>query len=221
VLATLTPAEPPDSPQGRKRRRLIEAATELFLRHGYRKTSVEDVAQRAGVAKGTVYLYFKNKADLLVHALIEEKRQHLQGIRAFFAPGLEPRARLRAWLRFVVERAPAMPLTAKLVSGDREIVQVLEEIDPDLERFANDLKIDFLSHAIAEICAPLQLASEELRDRARVLLGVYNSAGFFLDGRLRFGLSLERFAALLADMLVDGVASPLPEAQQVALGVKS
>ena len=39
---------------------------ELFERLGYRRTSVDEVARQAGVAKGTVYLYFKTKADLLV-----------------------------------------------------------------------------------------------------------------------------------------------------------
>jgi AcrR family transcriptional regulator len=40
------------------------AALELFVERGYAATRLEDVAARAGVAKGTVYLYFANKADL-------------------------------------------------------------------------------------------------------------------------------------------------------------
>ena len=47
-----------------KRRALLEAAYDLFLERGAAKTSVEDITSRAKVAKGTFYLYFKDKYDL-------------------------------------------------------------------------------------------------------------------------------------------------------------
>ncbi|SIO58850.1 transcriptional regulator, TetR family [Singulisphaera sp. GP187] len=48
-----------------KRSRIIVAAQRLFLRHGFKRTSIEDVANEAGVAKGTVYLYLDSKEALL------------------------------------------------------------------------------------------------------------------------------------------------------------
>ena len=47
-----------------KRRALLDAAYELFLERGTAKTSVEDITSRAKVAKGTFYLYFKDKYDI-------------------------------------------------------------------------------------------------------------------------------------------------------------
>ena len=47
-----------------KREAILGAALELFGRYGYRRTSVDDIARRAGVAKGTVYLYVENKEAL-------------------------------------------------------------------------------------------------------------------------------------------------------------
>src|SRR5512142_2099140 len=43
---------------------LLAAALELFVEKGYAGTRLEDVAHRAGVSKGTLYLYFENKEDL-------------------------------------------------------------------------------------------------------------------------------------------------------------
>jgi AcrR family transcriptional regulator len=43
---------------------ILDAAERLFTQFGYRRTSVEDVAREAGVAKGTVYLYFESKVAL-------------------------------------------------------------------------------------------------------------------------------------------------------------
>jgi AcrR family transcriptional regulator len=48
-----------------KRQAIVEAARDLFTTEGYETTTIADVARRAGVAVGTVYLYFKNKTDLL------------------------------------------------------------------------------------------------------------------------------------------------------------
>jgi AcrR family transcriptional regulator len=51
------------------RRRIIDAAAELFLERGYGATMLDQVAGRAGVAVQTVYFHFGNKATLLKHAL--------------------------------------------------------------------------------------------------------------------------------------------------------
>jgi AcrR family transcriptional regulator len=47
-----------------KREAILQAALELFGRYGYRRTSIDDIARQAGVAKGTVYLYVESKEAL-------------------------------------------------------------------------------------------------------------------------------------------------------------
>ena len=44
--------------------RILDAALELLQRWGYRKTTIEDIAKQAGVAKGTVYLHWKTRDAL-------------------------------------------------------------------------------------------------------------------------------------------------------------
>jgi AcrR family transcriptional regulator len=48
---------------------LIEAGLQEFARHGFAATRLEDVARRAGVAKGTIYVYFKDKEALFLAAV--------------------------------------------------------------------------------------------------------------------------------------------------------
>lgn len=48
-----------------KRQRILEASSELFSRTGYFATSMKDVADKAGIAVGTIYLYYNTKEDLL------------------------------------------------------------------------------------------------------------------------------------------------------------
>lgn len=47
-----------------KRNKILEASVKVFVRKGYYRTQMEDVAREAGVAKGTLYLYFKSKEEL-------------------------------------------------------------------------------------------------------------------------------------------------------------
>lgn len=53
-----------------KSQAILDAAERLFVRYGYRKSSMDDVAREAGIAKGTVYLYYSGK-EALFRALLE------------------------------------------------------------------------------------------------------------------------------------------------------
>jgi len=57
---------------GEKRDRILRAAIKIFSRKGFFNSKVSEIARAASVADGTIYLYFKNKDDLLI-SLFEEK----------------------------------------------------------------------------------------------------------------------------------------------------
>lgn len=54
-----------------RRRSILQAAREMFFENGFHHATVESVAERAEVSKGTVYLYFASKESLLAHLLLE------------------------------------------------------------------------------------------------------------------------------------------------------
>ncbi len=56
---------------GRTREKLVSAAMELFAQKGFDKTTVDEIVAKAGVAKGTFYLYFKSKDDLIKELAFE------------------------------------------------------------------------------------------------------------------------------------------------------
>ena len=55
-----------------RRTQLLDAARESFATHGMAGTTVDGIARRAGVAKGTVYLYYKSKEEILKQVLEED-----------------------------------------------------------------------------------------------------------------------------------------------------
>ena len=62
-----------------KKEKIIEAAVKVFAKKGFYTANVKDVAKEAGVADGTIYLYFKNKEDLLI-SLFEHKMKSILDI---------------------------------------------------------------------------------------------------------------------------------------------
>jgi TetR/AcrR family fatty acid metabolism transcriptional regulator len=59
-----------------KYRKIIAAATKIFSQKGFFKAKVSEIAREAGIADGTVYIYFKHKDDILI-SLFEEKMQEV------------------------------------------------------------------------------------------------------------------------------------------------
>ncbi|MBO8162131.1 MAG: TetR/AcrR family transcriptional regulator [Brevibacillus sp.] len=55
-----------------REQRILDAAADLFIHYGYDKTTVDDIARKAGISKGAIYLYFKSKDELFKSLLIRE-----------------------------------------------------------------------------------------------------------------------------------------------------
>jgi TetR/AcrR family transcriptional regulator, fatty acid metabolism regulator protein len=78
-----------------KARAILRAAAKVFARSGYFNAKVSDVAREAGVADGTVYLYFKNKDDLLSSIFSTAMEEFLSRARTELAEVPDPCERLR------------------------------------------------------------------------------------------------------------------------------
>lgn len=61
-----------------KNNRLLEAAYQLFLEQGFDAVSIQEIADRAGIAKGTFYLYFRDKDDLRQHVITQKSNELFQ-----------------------------------------------------------------------------------------------------------------------------------------------
>lgn len=83
-------------PNPRKRRKdarpgeLMRAALEVFVERGFAATRLDEVAQRAGVSKGTVYLYFESKEALFKAAVEAAMTPALEAAEALAADATKP-----------------------------------------------------------------------------------------------------------------------------------
>ena len=100
-----------------KRRRILDAAVVEIARHGYYGTTVSTVARRAGVADGTIYLYFKNKEDILVSVFQRAMRRFIDEAQRIVDDGA---ADAEAKLRRVVG------LHLGLLGEDRDLAVIFQ-----------------------------------------------------------------------------------------------
>lgn len=82
---------------------ILDAARSVFSRDGYSESSVEDVAAEAGIAKGTVYLYFKSKEDLYLAAVLRDFRALSNYARAEMDRAPRLKEKVEAFLRVRLE----------------------------------------------------------------------------------------------------------------------
>jgi TetR/AcrR family fatty acid metabolism transcriptional regulator len=121
-----------------KRAAILRAATDVFAARGFFNAQVADVARAAGVAAGTVYLYFRSKDDLLVSIFERTMRTAIADGRACIAPLSDPIQQLRALARVHLDR----------LGRDRNLAVVfqveLRQSTKFMERFSATLLREYL-----------------------------------------------------------------------------
>lgn len=98
-----------------KRRIITEAAVEVFAQKGFHQARVSDVARRAGVADGTIYLYFKNKEDLLLSIFEEKMKVLLTGLGEALEGIDDPIERIRSFACFHLSTVRKNRATAEVL----------------------------------------------------------------------------------------------------------
>jgi TetR/AcrR family fatty acid metabolism transcriptional regulator len=89
---------PPE--RAEKHEKILEAAISVFAEKGFHHARIADIARRAGVADGTIYLYFRNKDDVLLTIFEEKMGMLLAGLREALAGTEDPLDRVRVFARY-------------------------------------------------------------------------------------------------------------------------
>lgn len=186
-----------------KRERILRAATRVFARKGFYATKVSEVAKAAGVADGTIYLYFKNKDDLLV-SLFEDR---IMLLLATLERALSERPTPRDRLRCVIE------LQLGLLEGERDLAEVitvnLRQSTRLMKQYAAPKFLLYLD-TIARVIAEGQKSGEFRADAsphlvARTIFGALDGITMtWALGKAEAG-GLSRAATQVADLLLQGL----------------
>ncbi len=125
---------------GDKRERILAAAERVFARRGFFAARVSEIAKDAGVADGTIYLYFKNKDDLLISLFESRMKQVNEVLRVAIAavPDAPPLDQLRAFIRAYLRLVHDEPAAAEVLTIE------LRQSSKFMKEYENPQFADFL-----------------------------------------------------------------------------
>jgi len=193
----------PDTVLVSKRDAILRAAIDVFAERGFFNAQVADVARAAGVAAGTVYLYFRSKDDILIQLFERTMREAFAEARAAAAEVQDPAERLRILARLHLER----------LGRDRNLAIVfqveLRQSVKFMERLSSTLLRDYLGHIRSAFAdgqaAGVFRAEFNPTTAAKMFFGALDemATNWILSGR-RY--SLEADADAVVDLFLQGAA---------------
>lgn len=186
---------------------ILDAADRLLARYGYRKMTMDDLAQEVGVGKGTLYLHFRSKEDIALSRVDRIVRRLVLRLREIAAQEKQPAEKLREMLVLrVMFRFDAVQHYTESISEvlrdirprllDRHVQHFQSEAEVFAEVFREGVRRGFfrrlepLETAHAWLTAtnsllPFSLSARELGKRREVHQMVTRIADLLLEGALK------------------------------------
>ena len=198
---------PDESPKQRQKRlRILRVAHQQFLTSGYRKASIQEIATGSGVSKGSIYLYFNSKAELLFQVLAFESEAYIEQLLLVLEREDPPIEQLRQFLDLGLKQNDASPLLAKLRARDGDLQFALLEVDPDQGVVRDYLQTEvLLLEGLISATLTSPVSPPRLRQMTKILYDVV--AGYvLLPASLRQTSREER--ASMIDYLLAGLRQP-------------
>ena len=110
---------------------ILESAIKVFARKGFHNSKIAEIAREAEVADGTIYLYFKNKDDILIRLFEIKLEQIIQELRAQMAPEKDPLKKLRRFITLHLDLVNKNPNLAAVLQVElRQSHKFMKEYVP-------------------------------------------------------------------------------------------
>jgi len=186
---------------GNKREAILQAAWDLIKHYGYNKTTIDDIAKRVGIGKGSLYLHFTSKAEIMLSLTDRTNERITARLEEIAATAAPPAERLRACLLHrvmalydIVNRHPhSEDVIAKMMPD------VVERLDHYVQRHG-----EILGRIIREGAAAGAFRAQAPEASGNLLAHLFE---FLTPPYYRFSSreGLERFANQVVDLLLSGL----------------
>ncbi|GAB3145876.1 TetR/AcrR family transcriptional regulator [Amycolatopsis sp. NPDC004378] len=162
-----------------QRATIVAAATEQLAGYGYSGCSVAAVAERAGVAVGSVYQHFPTKADLVVHVFRQVVTREVEAVRAVSAQPGEPAERVVAVFETFAQRALKAPRQAYAL--------LAEPVDPQIDAERLEFRRAFTDVVAEHVAAGVKDGTLPPQDGRLTAAALVGAAAEVLIGPLTSG----------------------------------
>jgi AcrR family transcriptional regulator len=184
-----------------KRDAILHAAWGLIRHYGYNKTTIDDIAREAKVGKGTVYLYFKSKKEIMLALTDLTNERITRQLERIASESKPPEERIRACVLYRL--MTLFDLVNRYPHSEDVIASILPEIVERLDRYVRRHG-ELLGQIVREGCSAGILAAEDPEAAGQLLANLFE---FMTPPYYRFNSrkSLERFAGKVVDLMLTGL----------------
>lgn len=208
-----------NSKRQERTQRILAAAAELVRRWGYGKTTIDDIAREAGVAKGTIYLHWKTREDLFKALMVREEQALADDIKRRVENDPQG-ATLHGIIKHTTLAILKNPLMKAVFLRDTNMLGEIARMKHTTARYQERL-VNFTTYF--DVLRNQGIIRTDLSPKAEIFMLSAISTGFLLVDPLlpdEFKLSDEEAADLLAEAIrrtFEPVQQPTaPEATQAA-----
>ena len=113
-----------------KRDAILKAAHQRLNQYGIKKTTMQEIAEDVGIAVGTLYLYFKNKKEILIAVAVADAQQHLQETEKILCSQMSAPEKLKAYLVSRFRSVQAHRLSGSHIA---ELARAVISLQPKLQ----------------------------------------------------------------------------------------
>ena len=185
--------------QSSKRERIIEAGLKLFANESYQAVTMDRVAEAAGVAKGTLYLYFQSKEDLYLGILTDGMESISRNYQASVDPQSDVKVRLRR----------AITLSIEFYDQRRDLLRLMMTEEPRMPEARNRLReqwrdrwVRFFNSLIEEGVQSGAFRAVDARQATFAILGSIRSVMLFYGAQR----PVDQISDELGEMVVRGLS---------------
>ena len=152
----------------------LTSALEQFAKYGFAKTTIQDIAKAAGVASGTIYLYYKSKEEILRACAVRFHLAHKEFSKSILASDQTPLLKLREYL---LNRHALWEQETVGSSSGTDLAQAMVGIAPDISEAEKTLWLETLRAILKEGETKGMYRFESLSKELKVFL--HAMIGFF------------------------------------------
>ncbi|HUT77737.1 MAG TPA: TetR/AcrR family transcriptional regulator [Polyangia bacterium] len=185
-----------------KRNAILQAAWKLIRHYGYNKTTIEEIAQEAGVGKGTVYLHFRSKTEIMLALTDLTNQRIIDEIERIAAGDAPPARRLRQCLLHRI--MTLFDIVSRYPRSQDVIARLLPEIVHRLEGFVRRHG-ELLGGIVADGVAAGEFDVADPAATGQLLARLFE---LLTPPHYRFGSrkELERFTDEIIDLTLAGIS---------------
>jgi TetR/AcrR family fatty acid metabolism transcriptional regulator len=188
---------------GEKYYRIIEAATKVFAQKGFYQSKIAEIAKEAGVADGTIYIYFDNKDDILISLFEEQMQAVLDNMVAQISRENDPIGKLK---RFAL-------IHLQLIEQNKNMAEIIQVELRQSSKFMKEYKNDKFARYLELIADIIREGQEKGLFDPGVIPGVAKRAFFgALDEMSRFWVlssrkqyDIETAAKQISGFFIEGI----------------